>query len=419
MWVAGRFAERNGHAAAEVGSTEMTRRLAALAALVLALVTFVLMALVATADLPRGALGLALLAAALAAGWHGLVRRGVVRIVGLGGGAGLIITILVLQAARNPALVLASITALLLGLAAGTYALKAHVAWPRAPRPAHPVLFWNPRSGDGKAERVRLWEQARARGIEPIELVPGADLEQLVRDALDRGADALAIAGGDGSQATVAVSLPSEASPSLASPPGPETTLRSISGVDRNDVVGALDALVDGGERRVDLGEVNGRTFVNNVSLGVYGEAVQRAGYRDAKIQTLLQTVPDVLGPTAKSPSDGAAPMATSTRVRWPSSSRTTATDSDPDGSRYPAAPRQRAFSASWCSTAGQRGAARTWTTPSFEVDGDRRPCPPASTAKRWSSIRRFGFASGAPPCAAACSPPSRRVAVRPSARGR
>jgi diacylglycerol kinase family enzyme len=47
----------------------------------------------------------------------------------------------------------------------------------------------------------------------------------------------------------------------------------------------------------VDLAEVNGRVFVNNVSLGVYAEAVQRAGYRDAKLRTLLDTVPDALGP--------------------------------------------------------------------------------------------------------------------------
>src|SRR5207302_4534411 len=68
-------------------------------------------------------------------------------------------------------------------------------------------------------------------------------------------------------------------------------------GVDREDVVGALDAFVDGGERRVDLAEVNGRVFVNNVSLGLYAEAVQRAGYRDAKLRTLVDTVPDVIGP--------------------------------------------------------------------------------------------------------------------------
>jgi diacylglycerol kinase family enzyme len=66
--------------------------------------------------------------------------------------------------------------------------------------------------------------------------------------------------------------------------------------VDRDDVVGALDAFVDGGEHLVDLGEVNGRVFVNNVSMGLYAEAVQSEGYRDAKIRTLLDTAPTVLG---------------------------------------------------------------------------------------------------------------------------
>jgi diacylglycerol kinase family enzyme len=47
----------------------------------------------------------------------------------------------------------------------------------------------------------------------------------------------------------------------------------------------------------VDLAEVNGRVFVNNVSLGLYAEAVQQDGYRDAKIRTILATIPNVLGP--------------------------------------------------------------------------------------------------------------------------
>ena len=65
--------------------------------------------------------------------------------------------------------------------------------------------------------------------------------------------------------------------------------------------IDSFDAFVDGGERRVDLGEVNGRVFVNNVSLGLYAEAVQQEGYRDAKIRTVLDTVPTVLGPEATS----------------------------------------------------------------------------------------------------------------------
>jgi hypothetical protein len=68
-------------------------------------------------------------------------------------------------------------------------------------------------------------------------------------------------------------------------------------GVDRDDVVGALDAFTHGRERVVDLAEVNGRVFVNNVSLGVYAESVQQEGYRDAKLRTIAETMPSVLGP--------------------------------------------------------------------------------------------------------------------------
>jgi diacylglycerol kinase family enzyme len=87
---------------------------------------------------------------------------------------------------------------------AATYTFRIHVRLPGARRPVHPVVIWNPRSGGGKAARVHLDEQARARGIEPLELTPGKDLERLVCEALDGGADAIAMAGGDGSQATVA-----------------------------------------------------------------------------------------------------------------------------------------------------------------------------------------------------------------------
>ena len=43
--------------------------------------------------------------------------------------------------------------------------------------------------------------------------------------------------------------------------------------------------------------QVNGRVFVNNVSLGVYAEAVQSEGYRDAKLRTIADTVPMAIGP--------------------------------------------------------------------------------------------------------------------------
>ena len=184
-----------------------------------------------------------------------------------------------------------------MSLAASRAAFAIHVDLPRVPAPSHAVLFFNPKSGGGKAERFKLADEARARGIEPIELGPPWDLEALVRGAIDRGADALAMAGGDGSQAIVAAIAAERGLPYACIPAGTRNHFALDLGVDRDDVVGALDAFVDGGERVVDLAEVNGRVFVNNVSLGVYAESVQKQEYRDAKIRTILDTVPDMLGP--------------------------------------------------------------------------------------------------------------------------
>ena len=71
-------------------------------------------------------------------------------------------------------------------------------------------------------------------------------------------------------------------------------------GLDRSDVVGALDAYADGIERRVDLATVNGRTFVNNCSLGLYAMVVQSPEYRDAKLRTAVDLLPDLIGPEAE-----------------------------------------------------------------------------------------------------------------------
>jgi diacylglycerol kinase family enzyme len=187
---------------------------------------------------------------------------------------------------------------LLVSLAAARAAFAVRVDLPSAAAPERPVLFYNPKSGGGKAERFALAREAANRGIEAVELKRGDDLETLVRAAVARGADGLAMAGGDGSQAIVAAIAAELGLPYACIPAGTRNHFALDLGVDRDDVVGALDAFVDGGERWVDLGEVNGRVFVNNVSLGLYAEAVQHEGYRDAKIGTILDTVPDVLGPT-------------------------------------------------------------------------------------------------------------------------
>ena len=101
--------------------------------------------------------------------------------------------------------------------------------WRRADPPRQPVLFVNPRSGDGTATRAGIAERARANGIEAVILAPGQDLATLAHDAAAAGADALGMAGGDGSLATVAAVRPRTASRLYAFRPGRATTSRSTS----------------------------------------------------------------------------------------------------------------------------------------------------------------------------------------------
>jgi diacylglycerol kinase family enzyme len=168
-----------------------------------------------------------------------------------------------------------------------------------ADRPLRPVLFVNPRSGGGKATRVDLAERARERGIDATVLRPEDDLAALVHEAVARGADALGAAGGDGSLAVVAAAALAHDLPFVCVPAGTRNHFALDVGVDRGDLVGSLEAFTGGIERRIDVAEVNGRLFLNNVSLGIYGDAVSRPAYRDAKARTLLETAAQVLGPSA------------------------------------------------------------------------------------------------------------------------
>jgi diacylglycerol kinase family enzyme len=278
------------------------RRAAAGLALVLGTATLLLALYVVFQQFPRGLIVLGCVAAALAAGWYGLLRRGVLRLASLGVALVALVVPVVLLLTDGDHLAEAILigVGLTASLALARAAFRRRVSLPPALRPERPVLFYNPKSGGGKAERFGLAGEARARGIEPIELTRGADLAELVQKAVANGADGLAMAGGDGSQAVVAAIAADLNLPYACVPAGTRNHFALDLGVDRDDVVGALDALVDGGERRVDLAEVNGRVFVNNVSLGLYAEAVQRPGYREAKLRTLLDTVPDVAGSGGK-----------------------------------------------------------------------------------------------------------------------
>jgi diacylglycerol kinase family enzyme len=133
------------------------------------------------------------------------------------------------------------------------------------------MLFINPSSGTGGAGKLAA--AAHEHGITTHVLAPSDDLEQLARDA---DADALGIAGGDGSLAAVAGAAIERGIPFACVPFGTRNHFARDVGLDRDDPVAALAALVDGEERRVDVGRANDRLFLNNVSLGVYARLVHR-----------------------------------------------------------------------------------------------------------------------------------------------
>ena len=160
----------------------------------------------------------------------------------------------------------------------------------------HPVLLCNPWSGGGRVESFGLVQLAEELGVEVVMLADGLDLEQLTRDAVVRGADCLGMAGGDGSQALVASVAVEHGLPFVCIPAGTRNHFALDLGLDRNDPRAAMDAFRHPVERHVDYATLNGRLFVNNVSLGIYATVVQSDEYRDAKAEVSVNTARHLLG---------------------------------------------------------------------------------------------------------------------------
>ena len=238
-----------------------------------------------------------------------------------------------------------------------------------------------------------------------IVLRPDDDLAALVDEAVARGADALGVAGGDGSLAVVAAAARAHGLPFVCVPAGPATTSRSTSASTATTWSARSTRSPTAVERRIDVAEVNGRLFLNNVSLGIYGDAVRQPAYRDAKMRTLLETAAEVLGPSSAAPElhlvdDRGVCTAT---PRW-CSCRTTRTRSSGRGSgTRPSARRRRAR----YRRARRAGAPKPGTdvaTTHLEATAAAPPTT-ASTARRSSSCRRSSSragrqlsASGSPP---------------------
>jgi diacylglycerol kinase family enzyme len=154
-------------------------------------------------------------------------------------------------------------------------------------------LLINPRSGKGGPAPEELRDEAAGRGIEARILGEDDDAAELARSA-DSGA--LGIAGGDGSLAQIAEVAIERELPFVCIPFGTRNHFARDLGLDRDDPIASLDAF-GGAERRIDVGRVGDRVFLNNVTFGVYASLVhRRESHRRrreafARLRALLLTV--------------------------------------------------------------------------------------------------------------------------------
>ena len=261
------------------------------------------------------------LPAAVVAGWHVVSRRGLARVI-----AGLVVLVAVVAPvlqvlAHRPGALL--VTMLLFGasMACARFALRPAGRRPRrsrrrsgarALRTGRAVLLVNPGSGGGRAAAIPLHGLAGSADVEVVRLGPGEDLTCLAEDAVAGGAGVLGVAGGDGSIAAVAAVAARHGVPFVCVPAGTRNHFALDLGLDPRDVAHAVAAFRRGTDVRVDVAEVNGRLFVNNVSVGLYPALVGSRHYRRSKVRAVLDQLPDVLGPqSAPLPLRFAAPDGT------------------------------------------------------------------------------------------------------------
>ncbi len=240
--------------------------------------------------------------------FQGLGRRRVARIAWLVAALVFLVATAVLVYASGREVLWIGIGAVV-GLIGGSAGRAALVRSPRRVvhhlrRPIHQpqrsVLFVNPKSGDGTAERVGLVAAGRAAGLEVVELQRGDDLTAMARQAVADGADCLGAAGGDGTLAQVALVAIEQDLPFVCIPAGTRNHFALDLGLDRTDPLGALGAFREAYTKRIDVAEVNGHMFLNNVSIGAYGEVVAEEQYRENKLGTALGKLPELIGPDAE-----------------------------------------------------------------------------------------------------------------------
>ncbi|CUH82508.1 diacylglycerol/lipid kinase family protein [Tropicibacter naphthalenivorans] len=143
-------------------------------------------------------------------------------------------------------------------------------------------ILVNPKSGedDGGTSRTdRIAQALREENVHAdiIELHPKSNLERTIEDAIGGGCHTVVAAGGDGTISAVAdVLLRHKKAPRMGVLPMGTFNFFARSLGLAEDLNGAVAQLGQGASKAVHLGTVNGRAFLNNVSLGLYPSILDR-----------------------------------------------------------------------------------------------------------------------------------------------
>lgn len=146
------------------------------------------------------------------------------------------------------------------------------------------ILILNPMSGSGM-HQPSIRRAAWARQIDVREVRAGYGADALACDAVHEGAEVLVAAGGDGTVSAVAGVAVEHDVALVVVPCGTRNHFAKDCGSDITDPAAQLAAIENGHEMRVDVGTVNGRVFLDNVSVGFYAAMVRDPDYRQRRIR--------------------------------------------------------------------------------------------------------------------------------------
>lgn len=126
------------------------------------------------------------------------------------------------------------------------------------------------RAGGSAADRSAVEQAIRSAGIagEP-EWLDGREIAGAARAALADGAQLVIAGGGDGTISAVAGALAGTSAKLGILPLGTRNHFARDLGIPAT-LEDAAKLVAKGRDRRVDVGEVNGRVFINNSAIGVY-----------------------------------------------------------------------------------------------------------------------------------------------------